>query len=722
MILPAVRERLEALLRHAAMEGALAALRSGANHISFTGLHDVAKALVGAYLTHALRRPAFFVTDTNRRAEALAETLRFFSNIFPGATGGVATLPAFDRLPWESQSPHADILERRAATLFRVADGQVSLVIAPIAAALWRYQDPAAYLYLARTLAKDTEIPHEELITHLGSVGYTRTEMVELPGQFAVRGGIVDVFSPEAARPVRIELLGDTVESVREFDPRTQRSIAPVVRSTFLPLAEWSVPAPDQTNLNEASWEAPSYFGPASEPGPAEMFELAESSLRPIVFLDEPQTLREAAVKHLAAATENYERHGRANSPPASHYFWSEEQFAAALEKTSQIHVEQLALAIGSTPQFELSSRPSARFHGDVVACMGDVKSQLACGGTVFLTAASTGEIERFADICREYEVPYVLGESEDAAAGFTAEGAQESAAMLLIRAPFAEGVTFPDTRLTLFGHADLFDVTPTVERPSRKIRTSGFFGDFAELKPGDYVVHVDHGIGQFEGLRQIESGGHSGEFMLLKYAEDARLYVPLERMDLVQTYRVLEGTHPPLDKLGGTSWNTRKTRVRKSVEDMADQLLALYAQRKATEGFAYSPDGNFQREFEDAFEFEETPDQVTAIRDIKRDMERPEPMDRLLCGDVGYGKTEVAMRAAFKTVIDNKQVAVLAPTTVLTFSILKLSRNDLLLFPRASKCSAVFAVRRSKGKSLPIWKPARSTWSSVPTACFPKT
>jgi len=682
MILPAVRERLEAILRHAAMEGALAALRSGASHISLTGLHDVAKALVAAYLTHELRRPAFFLTDSNRRAEALAETLRFFSGIFPAATGGVATLPAFDRLPWESQAPHADILERRAATLFRVADGQISLVIAPAAAALWRYQDPAAYLYLTRTLAKDTEIPHEELITHLGSVGYTRTEMVELPGQFAVRGGIIDVFSPEAARPVRIELLGDTVESVREFDPRTQRSIAPVQRTTLLPLTEWAVPAPEKVDLNQAAWETPSFFGPISEPCTSTLFELAESSLRPIVFLDEPQTLREAAAKHLAAATENYERHGRANSPAASHYFLSEAELSAALEKTSQIHIEQLALTIGSTPQFELSSRPSPRFHGDVVACMGDVKSQLASGGTVFLTAASIGEIERFADICREYEVPYVLGESEDAAAGFTAEGAHESAAMLLIRAPFAEGVTFPDSRLTLFGHADLFDVTPTVERPSRKIRTSGFFGDFAELKPGDYVVHVDHGIGQFEGLRQIESGGHSGEFMLLKYAEDARLYVPLERMDLVQSYRVLEGTHPPLDRLGGTVWNARKTRARKSVEDMADQLLTLYAQRKTTEGFAFSPDGNFQREFEDAFEFEETTDQVTAIRDIKRDMERAEPMDRLLCGDVGYGKTEVAMRAAFKTVIDNKQVAVLAPTTVLTFQHFETFKKRFAAFP----------------------------------------
>ena len=256
-----------------------------------------------------------------------------------------------------------------------------------------------------------------------------------------------------------------------------------VQRATLLPLTEWSVSAPDKTGLNDsAAWETPSLFGPVGESGPSTLFDLKESSLRPIVFLDEPQMLRETAAKYLASATENYERHGHANSPAASHYFWSEEEFAASLEKTSQIHLEQLALGIGSSRQFELSSRPSTRFHGDVVACMGDVKSQLVSGGTVFLTAASTGEIERFADICREYEVPYVLGESEDAAAGVTAEGAQESAAMLLIRAPFAEGVTFPEAKLTLYGHADLFDVMPTVERPSRKIRTSGFFSDFAEL------------------------------------------------------------------------------------------------------------------------------------------------------------------------------------------------------------------------------------------------
>ncbi len=680
MILPAVRERLEPLLRLPALEGTLAELRSNSNLVGLSGLQDVAKALVAAYLTHELRRPAFFITESNRRAEELAEVLRFFSQIFPGLTGGVAVLPAFDSLPWDSQSPHADILERRATTLYRLGNGEVSLVIAPVAAAMWRYQDPYVYLTLSQVLTKDAEVPHEQLIAHLASTGYARTEMVELPGQFAVRGGIVDVFSPEAPRPVRIELLGDTVESVREFDPRTQRSISPVTKTTILPLAEWSVPAPGSKEAE--SWEPGSWLGGNGDAGGSSLFELAESSLKPIVFLDEPAALREAREKLLDSARENYERHGTASSPLVSHYFWNEAEFERALLKTSRFELEQLAITDTAGQRFELSSRPSSRFHGDVVACMTAVKSQLASGGKVFLTAGSTGELERYADICREYEVPYVLGETEEAAAGFTAESASETAALVLVRAPFADGVSFPDAKLTLYGNADLFDVAPAVERPSRKIRTSGFFSDFAELKPGDFIVHVDHGIGQFEGLRLIESDGRGGEFMLLRYAEDSRLYVPLERMDLVQSYRVVEGNHPPLDRLGGTAWNSRKTRVRKSLEDMADQLLALYAERKTAQGFAFSPDGNWQREFEDAFEFEETPDQLTAISDIKRDLEKPSPMDRLLCGDVGYGKTEVAMRAAFKAIADAKQVAILTPTTVLAFQHFETFKKRFAAFP----------------------------------------
>src|SRR6266478_5720212 len=300
MILPVVRERLERLLRLAAVEGALAALRSGELHIQLSSLQPTAKALLAAYLAGELRRPAFFLVASNKQAESIAETLRFFASVF--STGNVAVLPAFDTLPWDARSPHADILERRAATLFRLATGQASFVVAPVSAALWRYRSYDSYELLTPTLKTDDEVSLDAFIAYLGAVGYARTEMVEMPGQFAQRGGIVDLFSPEAPRPVRIELLGDTVESVREFDARTQRSIAPVVRTTLLPLTEWAVPADGYSADDGTSWEAHSFFGPKRDPGPSSLFELAESSLRPIVFLDEPAAIREAATKHLASA------------------------------------------------------------------------------------------------------------------------------------------------------------------------------------------------------------------------------------------------------------------------------------------------------------------------------------------------------------------------------------------------------------------------------------
>src|SRR6202022_4001676 len=201
--------------------------------------------------------------------------------------------------------------------------------------------------------------------------------------------------------------------------------------------------------------------------------------------------------------------------------------------------------------------------------------------------------------------------------------------------------------------------------RPQRqKSKVSAFLSDFRDLQVGDYVVHVEHGIGQYQGLKEINQGDGNAEFMLLEYADAARLYVPLTRLDLVQKYRFSEGIKPALSHLGTAAWTKTKARVRKAMKDMADELLKLYAERKSAEGHAFSPDNEWMREFEDAFEFSETEDQELAITEVKRDMESRQPMDRLLCGDVGYGKTEIAMRAAFKTISDNKQVAVLAPTT----------------------------------------------------------
>ena len=424
MILPVVRERFEALLRQPALQGVVSALQGGAKVAGCVGLTELAKAIAVAYVTSQLRRPAFLIVDSNKKAEAIAETVRFCFSVFPGSTGGVAVLPAFDTFPWESRSPHADILERRAATLYRLAAGETSLVIAPVASVLWRYRDGSDYAELTRILEKDKEVPLQDFLAHLGATGYARTEMVELPGQFAVRGGIVDIFSPEAPRPVRVELLGDTVESVREFDPRTQRSIAPVNWTTILPLTEWAVVRGDGAE----AWALPTYWGPANIAATRSLFELTPSSLEPVIFLDEPGTLRPVVDTLLAEATEAYEKLGTANAPEVATFYWQAEEFDLALQLATRVELEQLGMSLTEAARFNLSSRPSTRFHGDVVACVGDVKSQLANGGKIFLTAASTGELERYADICREYEVPYVLGESENAASGFTAEGALESA------------------------------------------------------------------------------------------------------------------------------------------------------------------------------------------------------------------------------------------------------------------------------------------------------
>src|SRR6266851_1012205 len=660
MILPAVSELLSRVTRHAAVECVIAQLReSSAAEAALTGLTDTAKTLLAAHAVSALRRPIIFLTVSNQRAEALLEPLRYFCRALAGPSVQVTMLPAFDVLPWQGVSPHPEILESRAATLWRVSRGTANLLVVPLAAALFRVRDAAYYSGLGRTLEPDAEAEFDELLSHLTAVGYERVETAEMPGQFAARGGIVDVFSPETMRPVRIELLGDTVESLREYDPATQRSVAPVVRTTLLPLTEfprrqeilervYARGAPDSTDreLHEAGalpgWE---FEAARLESGGNTLFQLSAGPGRPLVVLDESDALDEAAADFSSRLSGDSKNPGRAED--TAELFLSEEEWKEALEAQQRLRLDRLSLRRRSTKAAELATQPATRFHGNVPAFMAEVRSRLAANEQVMASAGSIGELERLTDLCREYELPYLLGELEDTATGVRlAEDstAGSVSALVLTRAPLSEGVVFPDCQLVLYGTADLFEVLPASDRPKRRPKTAGFFSDFSELKPGDYIVHVDHGIGQFEGLRSLESEGARGEFMLLRYAEEARLYVPLERMDLVQSYRAVEGGAPVLDRLGGTAWMARKARVRKSLQDMAQQLLRLYAERKAAGGLAFSPDTAWQREFEDAFEFDETPDQANAIADIKRDMERPLPMDRLLCGDVGYGKTEVGM------------------------------------------------------------------------------
>jgi transcription-repair coupling factor (superfamily II helicase) len=716
MILSLVSELLARVGRRPVVEEAFEALRRSGGEVRLSGLTNSAKALLVPIAAAQLGRPTFFIVETNQRAEALLEPVRWFYRAVTGKPAHrVVHFPAHDVLPSENRSPHAEISEDRAVALWRFANGEADILIAPVQAAVWRMRVPEFYRQLARTIQRDQSLPHEELLEFLASAGYDKQVTCEMPGQYSVRGGIIDVFSPETPQPVRIELLGDTIESIRAFDPNSQRSTNPVERSTLLPLTEFlrgdavlerlrvsTVPDREDGTAPPGFYPGWEFRDILREERKSVLFDLAAD---PLIVEDEPALLESAVEKYRASLQESFEDAEDPLAEPPSRYIFSEEEWKLALQLSPRLGLEHLGVTIGDAPQRNLQTQPTTRYHGNVAAFMAEVRSRIAAGEQVMVSAASTGELERLADICHEYELPYRMGELEENVT--VARLAEESSgasgpAMVLIKAPLAEGVVFTDAKLAVYGNADLFETLPATSPRSRaRPKTASFFSDFSDLKPGDYVVHVDHGIGQFEGLRQVSIEGANGEFMLLRYADDAKLYVPLARLDLVQKYQSLGGAQAVLDRLGTGVWEARKTRVRKSVSDMAGQLLALYAERKTAPGHAFPPDTNWQREFEDAFEFEETPDQQRAIEDLKRDMESPLPMDRLLCGDVGYGKTEVAMRAAFKAIADSKQVAVLAPTTVLAFQHLETFRRRFAAFPVRVEMLSRFRTDKEQKKIL---------------------
>ena len=390
---------------------------------------------------------------------------------------------------------------------------------------------------------------------------------------------------------------------------------------------------------------------------------------------------------------EAHERAGIGRLVRPEDLYFTPEQFQNQLASRPGGSLQHLGIEGGTESanilHMSFSSQPTTRFHGSMPAMVEEVQRFAAEGKRVLFAMPTMGEVERLADVFTEYGVPFHLGSRPSTAASesYLDEAvyfAQDMCTTYVVKGHIPDGVALPEAGLVIFGARDLFDESEAVlTRPLRRgSKLSAFLSDFRDLQAGDYVVHVEHGIGQYQGLKEITQGDTAGEFMILEYAEGARLYVPLTRLDLVQKYRSAEGQKPALSHLGSTAWARTKARVKKAMQDMAEELLKLYAERRLAEGHAFARDTDWQREFEDAFEHQETEDQDDAILDVKRDMESSLPMDRLLVGDVGYGKTEVAMRAAFKAVNDNKQVAVLAPTTVLTFQHFETFKQRFAAYP----------------------------------------
>jgi transcription-repair coupling factor (superfamily II helicase) len=693
LIHPAIRDLFSGLARHPAFQELLQRVPLKPQPVALSGVTATAKALYSVLLWQLTERPVLVIAAGNKQAETLCQGMQtFFHLLAPGRDRHEPQLlPALDLVPSQRMSPHAEILEERAVGLWRLGTAGAPITIAPVGSALQRIEPPDFYRQLALTLRAGEDLPLEDLIAHLESIGYEKRDPVEMVGEYSVRGGILDVYSPESPKPVRLEMFGDQIDSIRRFEVESQRSVLKIPECTLLPLTEFQrsrgllnelgeklreagVPVRDLPLPGETfpGWEL---LAPLVRPRNGSLFDLYE---KPVVVLDEPEEIRAAAERFWKRLDDPE----RPSLCPPEKVFYRWEELAEPRAGAAQIELRELELGSAG---LHLPTRPSMSFHGNMQVAIAEARSLVERGSRVAFFAASAGEIERLADIFNEYAIPYQLGtDQSDGTPQYLAERAYLAgsvASIYLIRGGIERGTIFPDSELALFGSEDLFE-TPELVARGGKSHLATFSAETFELKPGDYVVHAEHGVGRFVGLRSIEQGEAKGDYMLLEYAGDSKLYVPLTHMDLVQRFRGAGESAPQLDRMGGATWTRTKTRVKAKMRDMAEELLKLYASRKMAKGFAFSADSNWQREFEDAFEFTETKDQRSAIVDIKRDMENAEPMDRLLCGDVGYGKTEVAMRAAFKALGDGKQVAVLAPTTVLTFQHFETFKRRFQPFP----------------------------------------
>jgi transcription-repair coupling factor (superfamily II helicase) len=649
------------------------------------GLTPAAKALAAVAGARAQSGVTLLVVPTDKDVEQMTADARFFYASVEGASDAaveraVLPFPSLQVDPYRGMTPHFRVTAARARALYAAANGEARLIVASAAALLPRVSPPDRLLKASLEIRPGIEIEPQDLADLLVDAGFTREDPVDEHGSFTIRGGIVDVFPAAEAEPVRIEFVGDMVETLRRYDPATQRSTQPTDQVTIVPVRERFDDGPAEAGLHGDEESVRRVRLQADQTMSVLEFLSAAHGLR--LVLSESEQVEQHARKVREQLDSSFSDaaargHVAAAPPEAAFVSWDDiEPRASASRRLEELAIDES----GPRTVRQVSCQPAMEFSGRVNDWIVDIRQARQRGDTVLFVADSAGRAERTVEILQEYDIVAVPVErAEDS----------HAATVLVAVGTLSRGFRLSEAGLQVYAETDVFEEE---RRPAEKRRNLAktFLSDLRDLKVGDLVVHVDHGIGEFVGLKQLSPVGRvtgastpgQQEFLELRYHGDDKLFVPVERLDLIQKYT--GGTRPALDRLGGTTWEKAKTRVKKAMRDMAEELLKLYAQRRAVPGHAFSPDTHWQEEFEGAFPYELTPDQATAIADIKRDMESSTPMDRLLCGDVGYGKTEVAMRAAFKAVMDGKQVAFLAPTTVLAFQHAKTLRERFAGFPVA--------------------------------------
>jgi transcription-repair coupling factor (superfamily II helicase) len=688
---PTIRELLEKINR-------------GEDRITIGGLEGAARSFLLALLFRYLRRPLIVITPTEKEAEACFRDLSFF----------LGDELAFLLPPWDLLTTDMFAFQRvtelsRLEVLHQLTFGAPAVVVIP-ARALMQKVIPLEVLkgYGEWISIGDTR-ERDELTRKLTEGGYVRETLVEGKGEFSVRGNVVDLFPPMARHPFRLEFFGDELESIRVFDEASQRSIKELTEFMLFPAREViltperreravrnirhrsnDLGLPRGTKVKLAEMMAtglgasvnplfyPLFYDAAGDddPGAQGMATLFDYFPGGLLILNDPLALSQAEEK-----VENDIDRFLLKAGDDERFYLNKESStltAAVVADCSrtmrQIHIA--GLSIGP----EMADRAFVRFHLERDVVGDEATQQLSEEDGLFMPLAEKirgwiGEGNRVTFVCGGEECVQRMGHLLSQydlpvrkAAGAFLEGidAKDATAGLFIReGRISGGFHLPGLKLVLLSEEEIFG-KKVLRRRVRPAREGYFLKSFGELTEGDFVVHTEHGIGRYQGLHKLTAGGIENDFLLLGYQDQDRLYLPVDRIDQIQRYIGPDGFIPKIDKLGGTSWETVKERVKKSVREMAEELVSIYAAREVMCREAFSAPDRIYNEFCASFEFEETPDQAKAIEDIHADMSGGKPMDRLICGDAGFGKTEVAMRASLRAVLDGKQVAILVPTTIL--------------------------------------------------------
>ncbi len=690
-----------------ALKKFLGNLPNQSQNLYLGGLRGSSKSLLVSQLPRFNGRPVIVVADSFERAEQLQEDLHFFSG-----GEGLYFFPHWDTLPYDNFSPHRDIVSRRFQALKALHDKQVQFLITTPMALMQRMIPQSLFLRNCFELQCGKSIPRPFLLRRIGEAGYILVDVVEERGEYSVREEIVDLFPLNHQTPLRLEWEHESLSSIKVFDVQTQLSAGqPLESIAILPAQEIlfsaEIHSHAQEMLEQAQRQNPSavleqtcallqqkqYFSGIESllglfyQNPSSLFDYWDP--RSLLVLDEPWKIKEKSRAVYDEIFTEYELSRQQNHyalKPEQSYL-SHQDVELAFKKFLTLNLFESSKSLNHVHPFydcsfldNHSLRTDGRkahqdSHSSVAHAIRKIKSWQQDGATVLFTARNQTHADHLKELLADFRVQgngQALKNEKPGWEDWLKNGfklPRDCAESPILTGPLSCGFRMANDRgkieFALLTEEEIFGEKFRKRRLNRS-KIQQVMGNLEDLEEGDYVVHLDYGVGRYRGLEKINVTGQSSDFMVLTYAREEKVYIPVDRFHLVQKYINADGSPPRLNKLGEKAWTKAKSKVAKAVAEMSHDLVEIYAARNAKQGFCYAPDNHLMTEFELAFPFEETEDQSIVIREVKADMESAYPMDRLVCGDVGFGKTEIAIRAAFKAVADSKQVGVLVPTTIL--------------------------------------------------------